>query len=80
MDSSSVYKQITNLQSEIHDLKNRQTVAEVQLECLLEERKSKQELWQELSMMIWFPVCFLLVLLITSLHHSHSGKTKPTLC
>lgn len=75
MDSSNVYKQINNLQSEIHALKNRQTVAEVQLECLLEERKSKQELrtriWREFSMMIWFFVCFLLVLLITSLHHSH---------
>ena len=66
---------ISTLQSEIRDLKNRQIVAEVQLEHLLEERRWRQELhakiWQELSYLLWFLGCFLVVVLIISLHYSH---------
>jgi hypothetical protein len=74
MNQNNIYvtDQISILQSEIHELKNRQVVTEVQLGHLLEERKGKRELraeiWRELSLMMWFAVCFIAVVLF-SLHH-----------
>lgn len=75
MDKNNNYvvDQISSLQSEIHNLKNRQIVAEVQLNHLLEERKWKQKLrakiWQELSLMMRFAVIFLAVVLFFLHNH-----------
>jgi len=63
---------INSLNAEIQDLKNRQTVLEIQLAHRLEEEKMRREFHSKMWNECWLYACMLItILLITIILHTH---------